>query len=258
MFETFITTIDAFNRERQITVYLPHDYATSTRQYPVVYLHDAQNLFDDARAFGGQAWRIQNYFNLEHLPQAIIVAIDNDEQFRLDEYSPFPISNYARSLLTGQNVSQAQGIAYIDWLVHGLKPTIDQLYRTLPAAETTAIVGSSMGGLISLYAGIAYPDIFANLGVLSPAFWFCKAAITEFLQQHPLKETSRVFMSVGTLEGGGIAHDEDYLTDAIDIKTILSEQNCTLEFIITPLGKHHESAWEPLTSRWAQFFHLIS
>lgn len=255
MFEQFTTTIDTLNRERTITVLLPDDYHATDTRYPVVYLHDAQNLFDDATAFGGQSWRIQNHVNLPDLPQAIIVAIDNSE-FRLEEYSPFPISDYGRSLTSDREIGQVQGIEYIAWLATGLKPAIDMLYRTLPEAEHTAIVGSSMGGLISLYAGVAYPDIFANLGVLSPAFWFCKHAIAEFVDRHPLPATSRVFMSVGTHEGGGIAHDEDYLIDAIEMKGLISNQDCALEFMIIPDGKHHESAWEPLTAKWLQFFHF--
>ncbi|MGL6248567.1 MAG: alpha/beta hydrolase [Culicoidibacterales bacterium] len=256
MFEQFMTTIESLNRDRKISIYLPCDYHSSNRHYPVVYMHDAQNLFNDTIAFGGQSWRVQQYLNQPDLPKAIVVAIDNHPTFRLDEYSPFPISDYGQSLVRDHSVTQAQGIAYIDWLASGLKPVIDQLYRTLPEADQTAIVGSSMGGLISLYAGIAYPDIFANLGVLSPAFWFCKPAITEFLALHPLPQTSRVFMSVGTSEGGGIAHDEDYLLDAIQLKTLLLEQNCQLNFSIIPDGHHHESAWEPLTKQWSHFFKI--
>lgn len=254
MFEQFTTTIDTLERERIITILLPDNYYQTTKHYPVVYMHDAQNVFDDSTAYGGQSWRIQDYLNHHDYPEAIVVAIANSE-FRLDEYSPFPISDYGRTLVGEFPVGTAQGIAYIDWLATGLKPAIDALYRTLPAAKSTAIVGSSMGGLISLYAGIAYPDIFANLGVLSPAFWFCKHAIAEFVTSHPLPATSRVFMSVGTTEGGGLAHDEDYLIDALEMKNLLVDQDCSLEFIIIPDGKHHESAWELLTPKWLQFFH---
>lgn len=255
MFEQFTTTIDTLGRERTITLCLPDDYATTTTRYPVIYMHDAQNLFDDTTAFGGQSWRIQNHLNRTGFPQAIVVAIDNSA-FRLGEYAPFPISDYGRELASNHVIPHAQGIAYIDWLVHGLKPTIDNLYRTLPQSQSTAIVGSSMGGLISLYAGIAYPDVFGNLGVLSPAFWFSKTAMRELLLAHPLPATTRIFMSTGTLEGGGIAHDEDYLIDAIEFKNILTTGDVALEFRIIPHGEHHEIAWEQLTPHWLQLFHI--
>lgn len=255
MFEQFITTIDTLGRNRKITVLLPHNYETSETNYPVIYMHDAQNLFDDSTATGGQSWRVQNYFKLPEHTDSIVVAIDNSE-FRLGEYSPFIACDYALELTSHFTLPMAQGIEYVDWITNGLKPLIDKKYRTLSQSRYTAIVGSSMGGLISLYAGITYPDVYGNLGILSPAFWFCKDEMAKYVTSHPLPITTSVYMSVGTVEGGGIAHNEDYLRDAIEFKELLVEQNCSLEFIIISDGIHHESAWEQLTDKWMKFFQL--
>lgn len=255
MFETLHFIIPTINETRTVTIYFPYNYSTTTDSYPVIYMHDAQNLFQDSTAYGGESWRIQKYLNQRDTPQAIVVAIDNSSA-RFSEYSPFPISAYGKQLTDQFDIQDPLGIVYIDWIVHELKPMIDKTYRTLSDPKNTTIAGSSMGGYISFYAGIAYPDIFSNLAILSPAFWFNKVAITHYLTTHPLPHTSKIYMSVGTHEGGGIATDTDYLVDAIEINKLLARQACHNTFTIIPDGIHHESAWEKLTTQWSNFFGL--
>lgn len=151
-------------RERRIWVYLPPDYANNERSYPVLYMHDGQNLFDAATSFAGE-WEVDETLNSLFAagdPGIIVVGIDNGGGSRLDEYTPWPNPTYGGG----------EGGAYVDFLVETLKPYIDANYRTLPEAASTGIMGSSLGGLISLYAALKYPDVFGRAGVLSPSLWF--------------------------------------------------------------------------------------
>lgn len=153
--------IPELDTHRTIRVYLPPSYASGDRYYSVLYMHDGQNLFDDKDAYA-RAWRVGKI--MDSMPvkkQAIIVGIDNGGEQRLNEYAPFKRGTHG-----------GKGDLYAQFIVQVLKPFIDRNYRTLPTADHTWVVGSSMGGLISFYMGLKYPNIFGKVGVLSPAFWF--------------------------------------------------------------------------------------
>lgn len=152
------------NRNRRIWLYLPPDYDQTTKHYPVIYMHDGQNLFDATTSFSGE-WEVDETLNDLHAAGdygAIVVGIDNGGTHRLNEYSPWVNPQYGGG----------EGAAYINFIVETLKPHIDQNYRTRPEREYTAIAGSSMGGLISQYAVMAHPQVFGKGGILSPSFWF--------------------------------------------------------------------------------------
>lgn len=154
--------IPQLNRMRTIRVLLPRDYTESGRAYPVIYMKDGQNLFDPATAFGGNDWKIPYILNKQPSKrQAIIVGVDNGSVDRINEYAPFQRGDKG-----------GEGDKYLHFVMETLKPFIDNEYRTLPQREATGIAGSSMGGLISLYAGLRYGEIFGKIGVLSPALWF--------------------------------------------------------------------------------------
>ncbi|KAA9339383.1 T9SS type A sorting domain-containing protein [Hymenobacter busanensis] len=166
-------------RTRRVWVSVPADYATGTRRYPVLYMHDGQNVFDNCTSFSGE-WGVDETLN--QLQQqgldptgCIVVAVDNDGAQRLNEYSPWNNPQYGGG----------QGDQYVDFLVQTLKPYIDGNYRTLPDRLNTGIAGSSMGGLISLYAALKYPSTFGRTGIFSPAFWFAEAPLKAYLHQHP-------------------------------------------------------------------------
>src|SRR5438132_769367 len=150
-------------RRRRVWLYLPPGYARSQQRYPVLYLQDGQNVFDARTSFAGEWGVDETLDSLRALGDAgvIVVAVDNGQQRRFDEYSPWPNPQYGGG----------QGDGYVEFLVQTLKPYIDQHYRTLPDRFHTGIAGSSMGGLISLYAALKYPDVFGRVGVFSPAFW---------------------------------------------------------------------------------------
>jgi predicted alpha/beta superfamily hydrolase len=188
--------IPQLGRTRRVWVYLPTDYATSGRRYPVLYLHDGQNVFDQCTSFSGE-WGVDEA--LAQLRQqgadptgCIVVAIDNDGGQRLNEYSPWNNPQYGGG----------QGNQYVDFLVQTLKPYVDQQYRTLPDRLNTGIGGSSMGGLISLYAALKYPAVFGRAAVFSPAFWFAETDLKNYLHQHRATagQPTRFYFVAGTQE----------------------------------------------------------
>jgi predicted alpha/beta superfamily hydrolase len=176
---------------RDILVYLPPTYETGNKRYPVLYLHDGQNLFDETTSFAGE-WQVDE--TMETLGQegieALVVGIPNAGLARLDEYSPF------RDKRSG-----GLGDHYLDFIANNVKPLVDARFRTLTGREHTGIMGSSMGGLISLYAFFHHPETFGLAGALSPAFWFAKGAIYDIIKKAPYYP-GRIYLDAGTREHG--------------------------------------------------------
>jgi predicted alpha/beta superfamily hydrolase len=177
---------------RDVFVYLPPSYTQTEQRYSVIYMHDGQNLFDAATSFAGE-WQVDETMEaLSHEGlEAIVVGIPNMGARRLDEYGPF------RDPQRGGG----QGEQYLAFIVETLKPLIDRDFRTYPDRAHTGILGSSMGGLISLYAFFRYPEVFGFVGALSPSLWFADAAILPYLRQAPFTP-GRIYLDVGTGEWG--------------------------------------------------------
>ena len=181
-------------RTRRIWLYLPPGYASSTRAYPVLYMQDGQNLFDSQTSFAGE-WQVDE--TLDRLQQqgdagCIVVGIDNGGDQRLNEYSPWVNPQYGGG----------QGDEYVAFLASTLKPYIDAHYRTLSDRLHTGIGGSSMGGLISLYAALQRPDVFGRAAVFSPSLWFSPSLQTWAATRQPLRPDPRVYIVSGGLEDG--------------------------------------------------------
>jgi predicted alpha/beta superfamily hydrolase len=187
-------------RTRRILVYLPADYAAQPkRHYPVLYLHDGQNVFDAATSFSGE-WGIDE--TLDQLRKAgqdatgsIVVVIDNGNELRADEYIP-----WRSEALKGQPHPGGEGGDYVDFLARTLKPYVDAHYRTRPDAAHTGIAGSSLGGLISVYAALKYPQVFGEIGAFSPAFWVCNDSLRAYARTHPAARTARFYFVCGPKE----------------------------------------------------------
>lgn len=221
------------NKKRRIWVSLPPDYNISpTRRYPVMYMHDGQNLFDNATSFSGE-WAVDD--SLDALfaggdAGIIVVGIDNGGADRLNEYSPWVNTQYGGG----------DGDQYIDFLVNTLKPHIDNVFRTKPGREYTAIGGSSMGGLISMYGGIERQDIFSKLLIFSPSFWFssqCFSHVTQKGKQFPM----RIYMMCGTPEGNGSVQQ-----DLNTMKTTLLAAGFStteINYQVRADGQHSEWFW---------------
>jgi len=227
------------HRKRTVRLYLPPGYHKSKESFPVVYMHDAQNIFDEETASYGE-WGVDETLNKLYRDQnvkLIVVGIDNGESKRLDEYSPWKNKVYGGG----------EGDDYLNFLVNTLKPHIDANYKTLADKKNTAIIGSSMGGLISHYAGLKYPTVFGKIGVFSPAFWFAPQ-IKEYAKKHGGLKDTRMYFLAGGKEGSNTAYNEISQTvkDMNAMVRTLKNQGFTPSNVISkvvPEGKHNEKLW---------------
>ncbi len=193
-------------RQRTLRIYLPPLYDTSKRRYGVLYMHDAQNLFNVKDSAFGTIWDVKNSLDQRHqtMPDKdiIVVGIDNGERYRYAEYSPWKSNVGAyylpHALETG--IPGGEGFEYIDFIVNTLKPYIDTHFRTKPDRENTSIAGSSMGGLISLCAGISHQQIFSKIAAFSSAIYFAEDEVIKLIERMGQKADMRIYMDVGTAE----------------------------------------------------------
>ncbi len=230
---------------RDLLVYLPPSYAEGTQRYPVLYLHDGQNLFDARTSFVGE-WCVDETCEqlAEEGIELIVVGIPNAGSQRMAEYGPF----------RSRNGDGGQGDAYLAFIVETIKPLIDTTFRTKPERESTGIMGSSMGGLISLYAAFRYPEIFGVIGAMSPSLWFASMAIFPYIRRAPFNP-ARIYLDIGTREGGRSPVDQlllhassrRYFGNAFRMHELLVAKGYrpgqTLHYVEEPLGMHNEAAW---------------
>ncbi len=215
---------------RDILVHLPASYDQDDRRYPVIYMHDGQNLFDEATSFAG-AWRVDEALaslDCEGL-EAIVVGIPNAGDQRCDEYSPF-VDAQGRG---------GCGDAYLRFIGETLKPLIDRDFRTLPDRANTGIIGSSMGGLISLYALFRHPEVFGFAGSMSPSLWFANRAIYPVVAAAPV--VGRLYLDTGTAEGAGELHDVRRLRALLARKGYLPGEDFL--YVEDEGAGHNEAAW---------------
>jgi len=224
--------IPQLNRYRRIWIYLPPDYETSHQYYPVLYMHDGQNLFDNLTSYIGE-WEVDETLNDLHErgdPGIIVVGIDNGQGRRIHEYSPWDNTSYN---------ARGKGGLYVDFIVDDLKPFIDTNYRTLPDRENTGIMGSSLGGSISTYAAIENQDIFSKVGAFSPAYWFNPEIFNNVIakgKQHDMM----FFQIAGSLEGVNYVNNMFAMQDSLLAAGFGREEIVTLE---KPDGEHSEWFW---------------
>ena len=182
-------------RTRRVWLYLPPGYATSGRSYPVLYLHDGQNVFDAATSFAGE-WGVDETLDSLHAlgdSGAIVVAVDNGGTRRMDEYQPWPS--------TDRRFGGGEGAKYVDFIVQTLKPYVDAHYRTRPDRLDTGIGGSSLGGIISLYAALQYPGVFGRVLVFSAPFFFEPRLFAMARAYRPRAGPTRFYFDTGLDEG---------------------------------------------------------
>lgn len=228
------------NRHRRIWIYLPEDYEKSRNRYPVLYMHDGQNLFDAATSYAGE-WGVDEA--IDSLPvKWIIVGIDNGQQYRMKEYNVFDEPKFG----------QGEGRAYLDFIVRNLKPHIDRHYRTKRTARNTAIAGSSMGALISFYAGLYHPAVFGQVGVFSPSFWInpnMDSTIRAAVKEQSRKSPEFYFY-------GGQQESESMVADMQKTADLLAA--CTgkkYTVMVNAEGRHNEAAWR---REFPAFLHWLS
>ena len=234
--ERFPFRSEILGNERQITVYLPPGYRErQDLRYPVLYMQDGQNLFDDARAFGGHSWRLHEAADLVIGRRAgrpmIIVGVDHTSTGRIDEYPP-----------TRDETKKAGGKAgdYGRMLVSELKPRIDAHYRTLPDAPDTALGGSSLGGLVSLHLGLIRPDVFGALAVMSPSVWWHERVILRDVDAFDRPLRPRIWLDTGGREGAEALRDVRMLRDRLQAR---GWSDRDLRYYEDRRGDHSERAW---------------
>jgi len=219
------------DRKRRIWIYYPPDYETSGLSYPVLYMHDGQNLFDATTSFSGE-WEVDETLNNlaaqgKHVP--LVIGIDNGGVERIDEYTPWSNPQYG-----GGNADK-----YMQFIVETLKPYIDQHYRTLPDRENTGIMGSSLGGLVSHFGSLAYQDIFGKAGLFSPSYWFSDS-VWVFTHNAGKQQNMRFFQLCGTSESTGMVGEMQRMNDSL--VSIGYEQD-NIHNKIVPNGQHNEKLW---------------
>jgi predicted alpha/beta superfamily hydrolase len=228
----FLTT------DRDVLVYLPPGYASEERRrYPVLYLHDGQNLFDGATSFvPGQEWRVDETAQALILAQAvepvIIVGVYNTGRERVEEYTPSADPKFkvgGRADLYGR------------LLVEELKPFVDSHYRTKAGAADTGLGGSSLGGLVTMYLGLCHPEVFGKLAVVSPSVWWDRRRIVSDVRALASQKRARVWLDMGTDEGANAIGNARLLRDALVSKGWQLGRD--LSYFEAEGGKHSEAAW---------------
>ncbi|GAB4418866.1 MAG: hypothetical protein OHK0039_30750 [Bacteroidia bacterium] len=238
--------IPELGRTRRISALLPHDYDQTDRAYPVLYLHDGQNLFNKEAPYGN--WGIdQSLARLAEKKQAnlIIIAVDHGDEERIMEYSPYDNARFG----------PGQGEAYLQFLMKTLKPYVDANFRVLAAREHTGIGGSSMGGLISLYAGICHKAVFGRMMIFSPSLWIAEQVFRDAEAFVPDPGT-RIYLYAGARESSTHIPNVMRLRSAIQTRTA-AFGDLQLEVSIHPEGTHSEVYWGmafPHAVKWL-FFH---
>lgn len=217
------------NRKRRIWVYLPKGYATSPKLYPVLYMQDGQNLFNEKTAAFGE-WGVDEC--LDSLQQktgkeCIVVGIDNGGENRLREYNPYDHPEFGKG----------EGKAYAEFLAQTLKPYIDTKYRTKKGPENTFVAGSSMGALISLYAMIQYPSVFGAAGIFSPSF---SQALPIYADAEKFTSPGqpRFYLYAGGKESPTLVAELQKMADILQKK-----QRFVIRKVVSPLGQHNETYW---------------
>jgi predicted alpha/beta superfamily hydrolase len=217
---------------RTLDVYLPVSYDQGRLRYPVVYMQDGQNLSDPSIAFGGKTWQLGAALGRlrERGIEPIVVGIHHTGPGRLAEYSPFADPRHAGGL----------GLRYCRFLIDTVRPRIDAQYRTRISRESRAIVGSSMGGLISLYAFFLGASPFGRVAAMSPSIWFGARRLLDYVDEAPPRR-GRIYMDTGTHEGADTLRNARALVRILHRKGYASRG--ALQFVEADGHRHSETDW---------------
>jgi predicted alpha/beta superfamily hydrolase len=225
---TFTIEAPQLHTSKKIWIYLPENYSKDIqKKYSVIYMHDAQNLFDAKTSFSGE-WNIDEKLDSLKAP-VIVVGIEHGNEKRIDELTPFKNEKYG-----GGNADN-----YLEFIVKTLKPYIDKNYRTKTKPKNTILFGSSLGGLVSYYGALKYPDVFGKAGVFSPSFWFSNDIYTFTEKQSKIK--TKIYFLCGDKES------DDMVKDLTKMKRLLDTKRCYCLHLdktkIVKNGEHNEKLW---------------
>lgn len=223
--------------ERRVYIYLPSSYKRQPKKrYPVLYMFDGHNVFFDEDATYGKSWGMKEYMDSAK-KQLIIVAVECNHQgnSRLEEYSPVNFDGFSVGKLRGR------GRTYMNWLIKELKPYIDENYRTLPDRLHTGICGSSMGGLMALYAATVYNNVFSFAASLSPSLWVNPTKVMELITKSRIRKNTCIYMDYGSEEMDNHGESAEAL---VAVSHLLLKKDVHLTLRIVPGGTHCEASWE--------------
>ncbi len=221
--------------DRNVIVYLPPNYDQQDRRYPVLYMHDGQNLFDPETSFvRGRTWQFGEHTDqlilAGEIEPLIVVGIYNTPR-RLEEYT------HARDRRMGGGEAHKYG----QLLVEELKPQIDGLYRTLIDEANTGMGGSSLGGLVSLFLGLEHAETFGKLAVMSPSIWWNHKSILGYVNEYDGPPWPKIWLDVGDGEGRRVHADVDLLYQRLKTNGWKPEVNIHYQLAVG--GTHDEAAW---------------
>jgi len=231
-------------RRRRIAVLLPWNYGQTSRHYPVLYLQDGQNLFEEDAPFG--TWGVDK--RLAALAQHgkgdfIVVAIDHGGKERIKEFSPYDSQHWGEGL----------GRDYARFLAETLKPHIDKNFRTLPDRAHTGIGGSSMGGLISIYAGLMFPHVYSKFMIFSPSLWASPKIYAEPMQFAAFDSPTKIYLYGGSREGSNMVPNLKRLKESVE-KSGHGKAHIRME--TDPHGRHNEARWGEEFPKAAEWLYL--
>lgn len=219
--------------DRRLIVYVPPGYEEAKeRRYPVLYLQDGQNVFDGETAYvHGQEWFVdetaERLIATGEVEPLIVVAIDNSGERRIDEYTPTVDQGLARG---------GEADEYLDHLITEIKGFIDREFRTSRTADDTAIGGSSLGGLLALYAGLRNPEIFGKLAIMSPSVWWDNAVILRHVKEMGYETSQKIWLDIGTEEGSVV-------DEVRKLQRLLAIRYNGLRYMEAHGAGHNERAW---------------
>jgi len=243
------------NRRRTIRIYLPPDYNETNRHYPVIYMHDGQNLFEKTTSSFGSIWDVRHLlddvYHHDERQAYIVVGIDNGGLYRYEEYCPWTSTKGGEYLPHAKKTNRlgGKGFEYLQFLAETLKPYIDTHYQTLTAREHTAMMGSSMGGLISICGGLFHSNVFHKVAALSTAAYFAEEQLIQAIYTSNRSDTLKLYLDVGTNETSDATNlnfphiyldSNQHVFDALRQTALPHDQ---LRFNVIEGGAHHEDDW---------------
>ena len=237
MIETVSVYISAFKEERNIRIYLPNDYKMNEKRYPVLYMHDGQNVFCDHDAIGGVSLGLEQYLNEKEL-DVIVVGIDQNSSERKNEYCPWVNGEYSKKIVGEVEQFGGKGEQYIDFIVKELKPYIDVNFRT--KSDESSMAGISLGGLITTFACCRYPKVFKHITILSAAFYANQENMERLIRDTDLSHVHSFYLDCGTKEAGeGTIISKEFVNSNIAVYEIIKEKHPNVKFKLIKGAAHN-------------------
>lgn len=249
---------DPAGEDRTLHIYLPDQPPENGERYPVMYMFDGHNLFSDADATYGKAWGMTDFLDSWDVKRMMVVGVECSHHGteRLNEYSPYELSRPVDFNGAPLPVICGRGEETMQWMRMRLKPFIDSNFPAFGYREGTAIGGSSMGGLMALYAVIAHNDVYSKAACLSPSVMLCMRQLKRELDRHPLNPDTRVYLSWGELEEKNGLGKDRYRRHILQLHDGLQQQGVQVQRYCQSGGGHCEADWEKQIPRFMEWLWL--